>query len=161
MICIFRVRSLFQIQIPGINHSGMKIIKWISFFGLYMTAALNLYSQDSLTAKVYFIRRTGLNSFAETYDVFIDRRRVCTLNNDRFSIYNLPEGTHEFDVKETNDQLTVTYAPTVINIEKGKLYYLEMNFGEGALSKIQFASIPEKKAKKQIKNCQTDPQCQN
>jgi hypothetical protein len=139
----------------------MKIIKWLSFIGLFMAVGLNLYSQDSLSAKVYFIRRTGFNSFAQTYDVFIDRRRVCTLDNDRFSIYNLGEGQHEFDVKETNDHLTVTYAPTVMNVEKGKIYYLELNFGEGALSQIQFASISEKKAKKQIKNCQKDPQCQN
>ncbi len=139
----------------------MKIIKWISFFGLLLTTGLNLSAQDSLNAKVYFIRRTGVNSFAETFDIYIDRRRICTLENDRFSIYNLPEGRHEFDVKETNDQLTITYTPTVIDIEKGKTYYLELNFGEGAISKIQLASVTERKAKKLMKNCQTDPQCQN
>ena len=139
----------------------MKIIKWLSFFCLLTVSALNAFSQDSSAAKVYFIRRTGLNSFAETFDVFIDRRRVCTLSNDRFSIYKLTEGAHEFDVKETNDRLTVTYSPTILNVEKGNLYYLELNFGEGALSKIQFASISEKKAKKLMKNCQAKPQCQN
>jgi hypothetical protein len=99
--------------------------------------------------------------FSARGDPFDFRRRVCRLDNDRFSIYNLGEGQHEFDAKETNDHLTVTYAPTVMNVEKGKIYYLELNFGEGTLSQIQFASISEKKAKKQIKNCQKDPQCQN
>jgi hypothetical protein len=126
---------------------------------LFLITVSSSSGQDSTKSKIYFIRRTGLNSFAEAIDIYIDNKRVCKLANDRFSIHTIKEGDHQFGVRETSGHTTGTLHPVKIQISKGEIYYLAINYGESAISKIQCSPVSESEAKKLLKFCAKKPQC--
>lgn len=113
-----------------------KVILFIIFFA----AALAMYGQDqgvtpdsANNGKVYFLRSTGFQGSAQGFTVFIDDMIVCKLNNKRFSIHELPPGTHKFSVQFAGKNSKEKAERIEIEIEPGKTYYIQLIFQTGLL----------------------------
>ncbi len=90
-------------------------------------------SKDSKTGMVYFLRGKGFAGSATSFSALIDKKRVCKLNNRRYSSHELTPRLHNFEVqfsgKKGNDKAEIIE----IKIEAGKTYYIQMVMRETLL----------------------------
>ncbi len=100
---------------------------------VFTLVAAQLIAQDlpenDLNAEyglVYFIRiRTGMGA-AEAFSAIIDEKRVCKLNNNRYSSHRVVPGEHEFKAQYSGKKGKKKAEVSLIKIEAGKTYYISM-----------------------------------
>ena len=84
-------------------------------------------------AKVYFLRSTGFQGSAQGFTTFIDDKVVCKLNNKRYSIHEVTPGTHYFSVQFAGKNSKEKAERIEIELEAGKIYYIQLIFQTGLL----------------------------
>ncbi|MGZ8517929.1 MAG: DUF2846 domain-containing protein [Chitinophagaceae bacterium] len=90
-------------------------------------------SSSTQNAKVYFLRSTGFQGSAQGFTTFIDDKVVCKLNNKRFSIHEVIPGTHYFSVQFAGKNSKEKAERIEIELEAGKIYYIQLIFQTGLL----------------------------
>ena len=75
---------------------------------------------------VYFIRGKGHAGSATAFSALIDGKRVCKLNNRRFSKHEVSPGEHEFSAQFGGKTGKKKAELIQIDIEAGKTYYVQM-----------------------------------
>ena len=75
---------------------------------------------------VYFIRINALMGAAEAFSAIIDDKRVCKVNNNRYSVHRVSPGEHEFKAQYSGKKGKKTAEVARIDIESGKTYYVSM-----------------------------------
>jgi len=73
-------------------------MKGVFLVVFFMSCSFAAWSQTG-TGKVHFIRSTGFYGSAVAFRVFIDDQLVCKLNNNRYSIHEIPVGQHNILVE--------------------------------------------------------------
>lgn len=116
------------------------MLKLFFFIGITITSIVsfgqnNTEGVDSgkQMATVYFMRSTGFQGSAQGFTTFIDDQVVCKLNNKRYSIHQVTPGTHRFSVQFAGKNSKEKAERIEIEIEPGKIYYIQLIFQTGIL----------------------------
>lgn len=118
----------------------------------------NLLQEDKAT--VYFIRSTGFAGSASAFTAFIDKELVCKLNNKKYSIHEVQPGEHSFTVQFAGKKAKKKAEPILINLEAGKIYYIQMVFQSGAFkNNLYCQEVTENSAKTILVDCEEDLKC--
>lgn len=75
---------------------------------------------------VYFLRGKGHAGSATAFSALIDGKRVCKLNNRKYSVHQVSPGTHEFMAQFGGKKGKKKAEVATIDIEPGQTYYLQM-----------------------------------
>ncbi len=90
-------------------------------------ASLQAFAQE--TAKVFIARKKIYTGTGGPLKVFVDDNLVCRINNNKYSVHDIPAGTHRFSVqyysKESKDGKFQDFGAIEINVEAGKEYYIK------------------------------------
>jgi hypothetical protein len=117
-------------------------------------------SSNPATGTVYFMRSTGWNMTTGSFNTFIDGELACKLNNNRYSIHQLPEGTHQFSVQFMGKKSKEKIQRIDLNIQAGKTYYLQLIYEHGALlDKLYLEEVTESTAKRLMGRLEEDKKC--
>jgi hypothetical protein len=116
--------------------------------------------ENNETAKVYFLRSTGIVGSAAAFKTFIDGELVCRLNNKRYSIHEVPVGKHECYVEFGGLKINEKTDKCDILVEVGKITYVEFFLKNGLISfRIYCQEITSDIAEKKIKKMKLDTKC--
>ena len=83
-------------------------------------------SKDSEFGLVYFIRGKGHAGSATAFSALIDDKRVCQLNNRKYSVHEVPPGPHEFKAQFGGKKGKKKAEIAPIDVEAGGTYYIQM-----------------------------------
>jgi Protein of unknown function (DUF2846) len=131
-----------------------------------VSATITANAQNAVTdsakqsGKVYFLRSTGYNGSAAGFTVFIDDEVVCKLNNKRFSIHDVPAGTHTFSSQFAGKTSKEKAERIEIKIEAGKTYYIQLIFQGGLfVNNLYCQEVTESSAKTMMNKLTEDKKC--
>jgi hypothetical protein len=82
--------------------------------------------KDSEFGLVYFIRGKGHAGSATAFSALIDDKRVCQLNNRKYSVHEVPPGPHEFKAQFGGKKGKKKAEVAPIDVEAGGTYYIQM-----------------------------------
>lgn len=78
----------------------------ITFLTIFITSneviasqELKENSKNSKTGMIYFLLGKGCAGSATSFSALIDKKRVCKLNNRRYSVHEITPGLHNFEVQ--------------------------------------------------------------
>lgn len=138
-------------------------IKLLSFLIVSILFVLPIYAQDHYEevseneAIVYFLRSSGFTGSATAFNAFIDSKLACKLNNKRYSVHNISEGTHRFAVQAAGKKMKKKTSSIELQIVNGKEYYFQIILKTGFWgSKLVCQEITENSAKQMMKNLKED-----
>src|SRR4051794_5434466 len=98
-------------------------------FLIFLKSSVIFAQNDSVTTgKVYLMRKTGFVGSGAGFNVFIDSVFVCKLNEKRYSIHDVATGNHSFSVQFGGRKSKTVAEKISIDIESGKIYYIELIF---------------------------------
>lgn len=100
-------------------------MKGVFLVVFFMSCSFATWSQTG-TGKVHFIRSTGFYGSAVAFRVFIDDQLVCKLNNNRYSIHEIPVGQHKILVEFGDRKGNLKTEPLVLDIKEGETNYIEI-----------------------------------
>ena len=100
---------------------------------LFLLCSVDVFGQDlpendpdADFGIVYFIRGKGHAGSATAFSALIDGKRVCKLNNRRYSRHEVAPGAHEFSAQFGGKTGKKKAELIQIDIEAGKTYYVQM-----------------------------------
>ena len=133
------------------------------FFIFIVTASLkdrDRPDKKPATGTVYFLRSTGWNMTTGSFPAFIDGELACKLNNNRYSIHQLSEGTHQFSVQFMGKKSKDKIERIDLHIQAGKTYYMQMILEHKALvDKLFLEEVTESTAKRLMEKLEEDKKC--
>jgi len=77
-------------------------------------------------SKVYFLRKTPSASSLIGYEIFIDEKSICKLNNNMYTVHEVRPGKHVFSVQFFGRTLKEKAEKLKVDILPGKTYYIEV-----------------------------------
>jgi hypothetical protein len=97
-----------------------------TFFALAIILLVSMEMFAQSTAKVYLLRRSVSSGIFESVKTFMDGNLICRLNNRRYSLHEVPAGTHTFTVQNSGEKPKKSAEAEAITIvmEAGKTYYV-------------------------------------
>ena len=126
-----------------------------------------LYAQETpvsdssnQNAKVYFLRSTGFQGSAQGFTTFIDDKVVCKLNNKRYSIHEVTPGMHNFSVQFAGKNSKEKAERIEIELEAGKIYYIQLIFQTGLLKNNLYCQEVTKSSAKTMMDKLKEDNCQ-
>jgi hypothetical protein len=93
---------------------------------LVCSFAAGAQTDTGSTAKVYLLRHTGIVGGPVVDYVYMDDKLMCKLNENRFSVHDVPAGKHEFAAVIGGRKLSKQHERITVNFEKGKTYYIQL-----------------------------------
>ena len=137
----------------------MKTFKFIALASLMLILSTTAFAQEGF-GKVYFIRSTGFQGSAAAFTAFIDANLVCKLNNKRYSIHEVPAGTHTFTVQFGGKKSKEKAEPITIDVKENQTYYIQMVFQTGVLkNNLYCQEVTENSANTVLAQCEEDTKC--
>jgi hypothetical protein len=134
---------------------GMLMVMTVALPGL-----VHAQTATDTVGTVYLMRRTGYSGFMDGYSIFMDGWRICTLNNKKYSVHQVPAGEHRFSVrfngsneKEEGEFLTVV-------IERGREYYLMVDQRNGFNARVTLQELAGSSGKKAMEQLTKDQNCE-
>ncbi|WP_016989366.1 DUF2846 domain-containing protein [Flavobacterium sp. ACAM 123] len=117
-------------------------------------------SRNATTGKIYFLRSTGFALYNAPYKVFIDDILVCKVKNNKYSIYDVQEGTYECSVQfygKKSKEGTKKFKFTVL---PGNIVYIQLSIKVGfAVADVFCEGITENTAIEKMKSLQQTTTC--
>ncbi len=136
----------------------MIMVTFIS--GALYAQAISDSNSNSQNAKVYFLRSTGFQGSAQGFTTFIDDKVVCKLNNKRYSLHEVPSGTHNFSVQFAGKNSKEKAERVEIEMEAGKTYYIQLIFQTGLLKNNLYCQEVTKSSAKTMMDKLKEDNCQ-
>lgn len=116
--------------------------------------------ENSQTGKIYFLRSTGFQGSAVAFKTFIDGEFVCSLNNKKYSIHEVPAGKHECSVQFGGKKSKEKAEKFEVQVEPGKITYVQLVFETGLfINNIYCEEVTENTATQKISNMEEDKKC--
>ncbi|GEC70548.1 Protein of unknown function [Flavobacterium flevense] len=116
--------------------------------------------ENSQTGKIYFLRSTGFQGSAVAFKTFIDGEFVCSLNNKKYSIHEVPAGKHECSVQFGGKKSKEKAEKFEVQVEPGKITYVQLVFETGLfINNIYCEEVTENTATQKISNMEEDTKC--
>ncbi len=138
-------------------------IKSLAFLIVGILFLLPCYAQDhneeatENDAIVYFLRSSGFTGSATAFNTFIDGKLACKLNNKRYSVHRITEGSHRFGVQPSGKKLKNKTSLIELPIENGKVYFFQIILKQGFFKgKLECLEITKSRAKQMMKDLKED-----
>ena len=133
---------------------------------IFINVSFSILAQDSdSTARpagtIYILRSTGFIGSAGAFSTFIDGNLACRINNNKYSIHEVPAGRHQFSIqfygqkeKNKNDKI-------VVNVGSGETVFLSVVqiIGFYLNSIVYCDEITEETAKRKLIKLNNDDKC--
>ena len=81
---------------------------------------------SNLNSRVYFLRKTPSASSLIGYEIFIDEKSICKLNNNMYTVHEVLPGKHIFSVQFFGRTLKEKAEKLKVDILPGKTYFIEV-----------------------------------
>lgn len=108
-------------------------MKHILFFVILLTALKLSAQTDTASAKVCFMRlpmvnaKSTLDLFVNQPAVTVDEKKICQLNEKRYTIKSFPVGVHEFNMQVPLGKNSINKVkPVTLELEAGRTYYIQL-----------------------------------
>ncbi len=123
--------------------------------------AQNVESETSKTGTIYILRSTGLFGSAGAFSTFIDGNLTCRINNNKYSIHEVPAGTHQFSIQFYGRKEKNKNAKIDVNVGRGETIYLSVVqiIGLYFNSIVYCDEITEETAKRKLIELNKDDKC--
>jgi hypothetical protein len=117
-------------------------------------------SGNATTGKIYFLRSTGFALYNAPYKVFIDNQLVCKVKNNKYSIYDLKEGTYECSVQFHGTKSKEGTKKFKFTVSPGKIVYMQLSIKVGFVAADVFCEeITENTGIEKIKSLELTANC--
>jgi len=134
--------------------------KCFLFLFLSIGVLTTTQAQSNDEATVYFMRFTGFQGAAVSFNSFIDGQLACKLNNNKFSIHKIAPGKHTFAVQYAGKQSKEKAEQITINTEAGKTYYIQLIIQNGFVTDNLFCQeVTESSAQTILPKLKEDKKC--
>ena len=129
-------------------------------FIYFFIGALTATKAQSNEATVYFMRYTGFQGAAISFNTFIDGQLACKLNNRSFSSHKIAPGKHTFAVQFAGKQAKEKAELINIDAEGGKTYYIQLIIQNGfATDNLFCQEVTESSAQTILPKLKEDKKC--
>lgn len=90
------------------------------------------------TATVFIARKKIYTGYYGPIKVFMDGKLICRINNNQYSIHNVPTGQHKFSVQweGKNAKEGASEEGIDVDVEAGKEYYIKTNREDRGIKSI-------------------------
>lgn len=132
----------------------------IAFWG-YSQENLALNSADEV-AYVYIFRQTGFVGSLSSYKILDEKKTLCRLANNKYSVHELKSGVHLISVKQFYKKSRKMVKPVMIDAKPGKNYYLKVVMEDDNVrfkSYIYCVEIQEREANSLIEKLNEEQKC--
>jgi hypothetical protein len=117
-------------------------------------------SENKETGKICFLRSTGLRASTVSLKTFLDGTLYCKLNNNRYSVQEVPIGNYSCFIQLRGLKLLKNTEKLDIEVKSGKITYIQFYLEDEFLSfKFHSREISEDRAKEMLKNLKEDKKC--
>ena len=93
------------------------------------TSVETVQNTNQPKSMVYFLRKSGYAGSMTGYEVFIDEKSICKLNNNKFIIREINSGVHTFSVQFFGSRSKAKAEKLEIKMEPDKTYYVQVTQG--------------------------------
>ncbi|GAA4291268.1 DUF2846 domain-containing protein [Aestuariibaculum suncheonense] len=131
----------------------------VMLLGFALTSKAQDLSEDQ-TGKIYFLRSTGFAGSASAFKTFIDGEFVCKLNNKKYSVHEVPVGSHQCSVQFGGKKSKEKAEKFEVVVEPGKTVYVQLVFETGVLvNNVYCEEVTENTATQKMSYMEEDTKC--
>lgn len=120
------------------------------------------FSQEN-KSKICFIRAPRHYGAEIRFNIFIDKKLVCKIHNNRYSIHEIEPGEHNFAIQAVGEELDAgaIKRSKTINVTAGKNFYFIINTASTGMGVqlLSFEEIMESSYKRSVKDLELENEC--
>ena len=129
----------------------------LNSLGILSTAAAQ--NQGGEQGTVYVVRRTGITGALNGYSIFMDGEFICKLNNKKYSVHQVPAGSHSFNVRFDGKNDRKDKEHLVVEIEAGREHFITIEQHAGLTNKVSLQELAISPGKRALEDVTRDDSC--
>jgi len=142
------------------SYHGLMSKGFILLPALFVLALCSAAHGQAGTGTVHLLRSTGYVGAGTGYSVFMDGERICALNNKRYSVHEVPAGSHSFTARQSGTNEKGSAEPLTLEVEAGKSYYIQISQRtSGVIAKLEWTELTENSGKAAMAKLKEDKNC--